>query len=322
MVFEKEELDSLKVLSDSRIDDVWPLIIRIQEAEQKDQQVLFLYVKFGQVEGKGNQIQAIIVDQKLELPNPVSPDGLTSFRLSPVFLSSPNSNTPSPCLICLNEVANLVSLPCGHLALGDLCIKTYFEKNDNRLCLVCRQEVKELVSISDSGYDFEKASEHRRQLEKQDEMKQTENNLKSREVSPGIGTRTENILKHGTIISESNNLDGESIIDNNHYIRGKDILKYPLKKDIESNLDDQMSDEENRDKVGSFNPLTFNKSMKKDIDRTSDLQFKGKNIFGSSTAKNSKEKISFENDHKRVKDLEDTGLANRKSEPQLKPKKK
>lgn len=99
-------------------------------------------------------------EQKVEL------NGM-AFKLGQIY-NLAGGVEENPCLICLNEPANLVLQPCGHLALGDLCIKTYFEKNDNRMCPLCRASVKELISVKDSGIDYEKATEARLELENKD----------------------------------------------------------------------------------------------------------------------------------------------------------
>ena len=137
----------------------YDIIIRMQEvgAQLEDAK---LYVKLGLVEtGSKNALDVSVIYQKIEVVG-------NTFFLTPVFQSSPET----PCLICLAEPGNLVCLPCGHLCLGDLCIKTYFEKNDNRACPVCRKEVTELVSVQDTGLDYEKATIGREELERREQQ--------------------------------------------------------------------------------------------------------------------------------------------------------
>lgn len=161
----------------------YDLVIRLQEKSarlKKEHSLLYVYcsVTAGKLGTSSKQVtprpdltarattrttenmSISVVEQKIEL------NGM-AFKLGQVY-NLAGGEDENPCLICLNEPANLVLQPCGHLALGDMCIKTYFEKNDNRICPLCRCSVKELISVKDSGIDYEKATEARMELEKQD----------------------------------------------------------------------------------------------------------------------------------------------------------
>lgn len=319
MVFEVDEIESLSKL-DCKLDcDTWPVLIRVQEVEPKEQQVLYVYLSIVSHNGSSELPQLVVHDQKLEMPNPITKTGITSFRITPVFLAAPNSITSSPCLICLNEVANLVSLPCGHLALGDLCIKTYFEKNDNRLCLVCRREVKELVSITESGYDFERATEHRKIL---DNKEDGDPNLNSLDQSAVMSTIKQSFKKEPSVISE-NHPPFKSPRNTPPKQKTNHELYFPSLKNSQVMRDDRMSSKDRRDELDSFSRMPFANGAKKELSLMGELKSKTKPVFGTHTHQNSREKDSWTVDQREIRELENTGIAsNRRSEPQLLPKKK
>lgn len=314
LILEDEEVEILSTLESGATTDIWPIIVRVQEAEPKEHQVLYVYLSVSLSQGSSELPQAIVVDQKLEMLNPMTKSGLSSFRITPVFLAAPNSTQSSPCLICLNEVANLVSLPCGHLALGDLCIKTYFEKNDNRQCLVCRREVKELVSITDSGFDFERATEHRRILENREEGG---NNPQSLDQSAVLST-VKNLMKVDHSVVSDNQPALKSPKNTPPKGKGNHEFYFPSLKNSQLLKEDQASINERKDDHDSFSRMPFALGVKKDIGAIGDLKGKVKGIFGTHTHQNSREKDGWTIDQRDLKELENTGIANnRKSEPYL-----
>ena len=318
-MLQPEEINTLKEIESTQATNEWPLIVRIQEADQKESQILYLYIKLVKQIDEDGPPQLVVIDQKLEMPNPFEQEGISSFRTTPVFLSSPNSSTPSPCLICLNESANLVSLPCGHLALGDLCIKTYFEKNDNRLCLVCRQEVKELVSISDSGFDFERATEHRKELDNKEENGGI---YRSFDQSGNMSTIKNDFKKENSIISESN-LQGEKtprIQTPTGGLKKKHV--FSMKNNLQSYREEMGSVDGKKDDVKSFSVLPMGSGLKKDISNKFDMTIKGDQILGNLANISNRNAQLMSKESFVEKDLQSTGIANRKSEPDLKTKNK
>jgi hypothetical protein len=133
-----------------------------------------------------------------------------SFTLQSVYLHTVPPLPPAMCLVCLSERANLVMMPCGHNAMGDLCIKTYFEGSEHRACPLCRVPVDEIICLERTGLDFEKATVGREELEREREEMERLGSLGGIRPSIPDNTPIDNMVEVESAGQEGNGKGGKN----------------------------------------------------------------------------------------------------------------